>query len=294
MTSQINPNTIDIAYPVAGQDNNTQGFRSNFTNIRNNFAEARDEITDLQNNSISKGALNSNDLVGAEIYNAKFRDISSPALSNPPSANVVIVDYAAAPYQYFSTNGNVTINFNPQSFPPAGQYGSLFLEIDVTNTAHTVTFPGVQSGQVGFGIQGFDPSSRTITFDETGTYVFEISTRTGPPGNYVLTEVNKQLQPFNNSSEDLAPLAVASSGITTSYFTTEGAETASLDAGVEGQIKVLAMKGSAGNMVITVSNAGWKTSGTGTITFANIGDACTLQYMAAKWFCIGNNGCVFA
>ena len=32
MTSQINPNNIDAAYPVAGQDNNTAGFRTNFSN----------------------------------------------------------------------------------------------------------------------------------------------------------------------------------------------------------------------------------------------------------------------
>jgi hypothetical protein len=49
-----------------------------------------------------------------------------------------------------------------------------------------------------------------------------------------------------------------------------------------------------GNMVITVSNAGWKSSGTGTITFDDIGDACTLMYINAKWFAIGNNGAVFA
>jgi hypothetical protein len=45
-------------------------------------------------------------------------------------------------------------------------------------------------------------------------------------------------------------------------------------------------------MVITVANPAW--GGAGTITFDAVGDACTLQYMAAKWFCIGNNGCVFA
>jgi hypothetical protein len=54
------------------------------------------------------------------------------------------------------------------------------------------------------------------------------------------------------------------------------------------------MVATAGNMVITVTNAGWKTSGTGTITFDTIGDACTLKYINSKWFCIGNNGCVFA
>jgi hypothetical protein len=47
-------------------------------------------------------------------------------------------------------------------------------------------------------------------------------------------------------------------------------------------------------MVITVTNAGWKSSGTGTITFSTIGAACTLMYINSKWFCIGNNGASFA
>ena len=48
MASNINPNTIDTAYPVAGQDNDTQGFRTNFTIIKNNFLTAASEITSLQ------------------------------------------------------------------------------------------------------------------------------------------------------------------------------------------------------------------------------------------------------
>ena len=30
------------------------------------------------------------------------------------------------------------------------------------------------------------------------------------------------------------------------------------------------------------------------VAFDTIGDACTLQYVNAKWFCTGNNGAVFA
>jgi len=50
MTSLIYPNNIDTTYPVAGQDNDTQGFRTNFTNIKNNLQTAKDEITALQGN----------------------------------------------------------------------------------------------------------------------------------------------------------------------------------------------------------------------------------------------------
>jgi hypothetical protein len=65
-----------------------------------------------------------------------------------------------------------------------------------------------------------------------------------------------------------------------------------LAAGVTGQIKVFAMFADSGDMVITVANPGW--GGAGTITFSAIGQACTLMYINAKWFAIGNNGAVFA
>jgi hypothetical protein len=51
MASNINPNTINITYPIAGQDNDTQGFRDNFSSIKNNFSVAQSEISSLQANS---------------------------------------------------------------------------------------------------------------------------------------------------------------------------------------------------------------------------------------------------
>jgi len=50
MASNINPATINITYPIAGQDNDTQGFRSNFQNIQTNFITAASEISALQGN----------------------------------------------------------------------------------------------------------------------------------------------------------------------------------------------------------------------------------------------------
>jgi len=48
MASNINPTNIDTTYPIAGQDNDTQGFRTNFTVIYDNFITAGREITSLQ------------------------------------------------------------------------------------------------------------------------------------------------------------------------------------------------------------------------------------------------------
>ena len=50
MASNIVPGNIDGTYPKAGQDNSSQGFRDNFTAIKNEFHEAKSEIEDLQTN----------------------------------------------------------------------------------------------------------------------------------------------------------------------------------------------------------------------------------------------------
>lgn len=52
MASSINPNNIDGNYPVAGQDNDSQGFRDNFTNIKNNLTYSKSEIEDLDRKSV--------------------------------------------------------------------------------------------------------------------------------------------------------------------------------------------------------------------------------------------------
>lgn len=49
MASNINTETLDALYPVAGVDNDSQGFRDNFFNIKTNLDHASTELTDLQN-----------------------------------------------------------------------------------------------------------------------------------------------------------------------------------------------------------------------------------------------------
>ena len=101
-------------------------------------------------------------------------------------------------------------------------------------------------------------------------------------------------KPYYSGSEELVNTGTASSIKSVSYFATSAASTSTLPAGVEGQIKTFAMREYAGDMVVTVVGPGWSTSGTGTITFSALGQACTLQYIENRWICIGNNGAVFA
>jgi hypothetical protein len=292
MTSNINPNNIDGAYPVAGQDNNSQGFRTNFTNTSTNFQYAADEITDLQNNAVLKSALVgttlNNDMQGSVLSNAQLQDMSQTVVQLGTLSGTVTVNYSLGSYQTLTTNGAVSLAFN--NFSVSGTASTVVVQVTVASTAHTVQLPTAVSVNAR-GIQGLNTSTNTITFAATGTYSFQFVTSNGG-ATITVSEVNKQIQPFNNSSENLGDTGAASLALTTSYFSTVTASTATLAAGVNGQIKTFAMFADSGDMVITVANPGW--GGAGTITFSAIGQACTLQYINAKWFCIGNNGAVFA
>ncbi len=296
MASNINPNNIDTTYPVAGQDNDSQGFRDNFTNIKTNFSSAESEIDDLQAKVIVKSALTGttidNDFGGAVIKAAKIQDFSETVVALGTTSGTVTLNHASGHYQTVTTSGSITLAFsNP---PSSGELGRIRIQVVIADTSHTLTLPSSVTKGI-TGIQGI--SSNVITYNETGTFDYEFTTSDGGT-TFHITEYSRprndwQSPIFLGSSEDLAASGAADLTKTTSYFTTAASETATLAAGTDGQIKVFAMAGDGGDMVITVTNAGWKSSGTGTITFGDIGDACTLKYCNSKWYAIGVNGVAF-
>jgi len=294
MTSAINPNNINGNYPVAGQDNNSQGFRDNFTNTSTNFQFAADEITDLQSKAVLKqaliGTVLDNNMLGSPLSNALLSNMSENVVALGTVSGTTVINYALASYQTLTTNGAVSLSFT--NFPAAGAAASVTVQVTVANTIHTLVLPTAVSLNAQ-GIQGatISGSGTTISFATTGVYSFNFTTSNGGT-TITVNEVNKRLQPFNNSSENLAASTAANLALTTSYFSTVTNSTATLAAGVSGQIKTFVMYQESGNMVITVTNPGW--GGAGTITFNATGEACTLQYVNNKWFCIGNNGATFA
>jgi hypothetical protein len=282
MSSNINPNNIDGAYPVAGQDNNSQGFRDNFTNTKTNFQFAADEITQLQSYAVLKAALTGtvldNDMNGSLLFNAQLQDMSLTRVALGTLSGSVVINYAAGHYYTVTTGGSISLAFNTSSWPASGTLGFITVRVTVASTAHTVTLQapvgnGASARSV-YGIEGIaynggDPISNqpgtytgsTITFAQTGTYEFQFHTDDG--GNTVyLSELTRPRNNILYDSEDLAAAGAASLVKATSYFTTATAETATLAAGTNGQVKTFAMFGDGGDMVITVTNAGWKSSGT--------------------------------
>jgi len=88
MTSAIVSSTINQNFPVAGQDNNSVGFRNNFTYIKTGLATAAGEITALQATTAKTNA--DNDFNGVKIENAETNLLYGTIEPGTETSNLVI------------------------------------------------------------------------------------------------------------------------------------------------------------------------------------------------------------
>lgn len=170
MTSQINPNNIDGTFPIAGQDNNSQGFRDNFTNTKQNFQYAYSEISAIQSNAVLAGQSNNlNDsIVGnAALLGARLVTYSFGAVSGAQT-----ITFGNGSYQYMELGGSVTLTFS--GFPTlTNRAQSFILQVFVPNTGYTVTWPAA----VSIGLSRIaNTSGQIASFTSTGYYEFELTT----------------------------------------------------------------------------------------------------------------------
>ena len=173
--SSINPNNIDGTYPIAGQDNDSQGFRDNFTNIKNNFTFAYDELTDLQSKAVLKSALSggslSNDMAYAQLISPQLLKSVETVNNLGTKTGSFTISWADGHFQYYTTSGNTTLAFS--NWPTSAYYTKLRLQITTDTTNRTVTFPAAVS--VGLtDIQG--AVGQVVTLPTAGVYLFELTT----------------------------------------------------------------------------------------------------------------------
>jgi hypothetical protein len=167
MASNIVPGNVDGTYPTAGQDNSSQGFRDNFTAIKNNFTEAVTEINSLQTN---KASLNSSsDFNNNEVLQAKFKDTSEVVYAHGTTGGAITLNHNNGHYQTITTNASVTLTFT--NFPASGSLGRIVLDITCAAVAHTLTIPS--SVLVADNVTGGDGSSDTITFPDDKRFLYE-------------------------------------------------------------------------------------------------------------------------
>ena len=287
MTSQINPNNIDGNYPVAGVSNNTQGMRDNFTNIKQNFQYAEDEIDDLQSKVLLKSALTGttldNNLGNNLVYNAQVQGISGTFVQIANTSGSITLDASVGPLQSIVMAGNISLGFIANTWPTAGAAGKIRLQVTGTS-GQTITLPSAVSNGL-TGVQGI--SGNVITLAATGTYQFDFSTSDGGT-TITFFDLNRPLSYYTNNVT-IASTTAASSATT-------GALTVAGGVGIVGNVYISGSTGvglnSTGTMGYiagaggTVSQSGNKTgnvtlnkpSGEITMQNTNLSSATTVDF----------------
>lgn len=159
MASNINYEDIDGAFPRAGVDNPSQGFRDNFTVIKDSLQTAKEEISVLE--TVTAKLNSANDFNGNQILQAKLVNcVQETFTRTTPSNSEQIVDYVNGNYQEFRIDKNT--NFVLDGWPDSDGYAVLRLAVFSTSSStHVITFRVSGTGQLAY--------DQEATFTEVST-----------------------------------------------------------------------------------------------------------------------------
>ena len=186
MASSITTTSIDATFPVAGQDNDSQGFRDNFSQIKTQITTAGTEITALQSSRATTNA--TTDFNGHDIKRANLQDFSQKinALGTVTGSNAL--NFENGNVTTLTTSGNVTLTFT--NFPleddaTTNTFASMKVLLTKGVSTHTVTLTGV-SFPTDMGDDQGDSSTVSTTFSERkGTFVFDVFSVDGGTTKFV-------------------------------------------------------------------------------------------------------------
>ena len=193
MASSISTTSIDATFPVAGQDNDSQGFRDNFSQIKTQLDTASSEITTIQTNqAVTNATTNFN---GHDIQNAILIDVGQKIVAKGTVSGSQTIDFRAGPVQTITTSGALTLaftNFPVEDNGSTNAYGKV--KLIITNaSSHSITLTGVTMpflrnpdamSQANDSTVGVDYSTRVAIPAETGIMVIEVWSVNGGTNKY--------------------------------------------------------------------------------------------------------------
>jgi hypothetical protein len=177
MTSNINYAAISTTYPVAGQDNDSQGFRDNFTAISAGLATAKNEISALQTNSLLAVDLATstnpvvNNMLGSTLRNGLYVQFNGVFFNGGTVSTSADVNLNNGPIQQFTASGNITLTF--KNWPTSGQYAVVrVMLIGDQQSTRTVTLATSNAGLIKPATGWANGSSlpATVTLGTNGKY----------------------------------------------------------------------------------------------------------------------------
>ena len=172
MTSAISYSSIDETYPVAGQDNNSQGFRDNFNYIKSGLTTAASEITALQTNTAKTNA--DNDFALNLIENFEYNNAYGTVASVGTVTTATNVELIDGVYQTITIGGNITLTF--REWGAAGVLSKITVELKNDGVSRTVTFSGSPTPTI---LTNFSGVTYPLSGAATTRSIFNVWSTTG-------------------------------------------------------------------------------------------------------------------
>lgn len=128
---------IDSTYPVAGVDNESQGFRDNFSAIKDSLSQAQQDIVGLQSTRVDRTDeetnFNNNTIKNINLGNVSYDSFLLTGLTNN-NVEGQPVDYSNGSYQSLSISSGTT-EINPQllsfeNWPELGRYAVIRVQVN--------------------------------------------------------------------------------------------------------------------------------------------------------------------
>lgn len=119
MSSNINTTPIIETYPTAGIDNNSQGFRDNFTSIKTALDRAKSEISELHATVLLKTSIPGqtppvpvvNNLLGSSLTNGVYSQLNSKLFTGTIDTASTVIDLVNGPTQSFEVKQGTVMTF---------------------------------------------------------------------------------------------------------------------------------------------------------------------------------------
>jgi hypothetical protein len=142
--SSINTNNIDKNFPQPGKDNDSIGFRNNFSEIADNLDAAKTEITDLENNVVRTDR--DNDLNGQKIKDADLFQITDQVYDLTDVSSDTSIDFTNGSYQTVTVTDD--INFTLAGWPASGRKAKIEVQVTSDGSNRTVTWTPEAGGNL--------------------------------------------------------------------------------------------------------------------------------------------------
>lgn len=148
-------NSINTNYPVPGVDNDTQGFRDNYTNIKSALTTLAGEVSKVTSN-IPELSKSSDYSFSGSLFRPILDSYGVKSLSSTPPTSDIVVDFLSGNYQTINIESNSTVGI--KNWPSENILGKIRLNFKTTGNEV------IQISILNYGGELVKPNSLTFPY----------------------------------------------------------------------------------------------------------------------------------